>query len=160
MDYKESILCTLLDCGQCDLAMLENIEYDLWDILRDMMSNRDMNINSIFRGVFEQARFDLNSALEEDKEDIRERIKKNIETLKQELEELDPAELEALNESELHLALLDSGAINPYEDLTYYLNYLDTHVALKHYDFYYLWMEDHLLRIENLMGFDFEEGEW
>ena len=163
MDYKDRILCTLLDCGVCDLTMLKDIEYDLYSILVDMMVNRNMNINSIFRGVFEQARFDLNDAFENDKDDIREAIKDEMERYAAEakedgVENFD--EEDGYIELVEHRDLLDSGEINPEEDLTYYLNYMDTHVALKHYDFYFRWMEDHVLRLENLMGFEFEEGEW
>ena len=163
MDYKDSILCTLLDCGVCDLTMLEDIKYDLWDILKDMIANKDMNINSIFRGVFEQARFDLNSAFEEEKDDICEAIKDEMERYAADAKE---DGVENFDEEDEYIKLieyrdlLDAGEINPEEDLTYYLNYMDTHVALKHYDFYFLWMRDHVLRIENLMGFEFEEGEW
>lgn len=163
MDYKDSILCTLLDCGICDLTMLEDIEYDLWDILKDMIANKDMNINSIFRGVFEQAKFDLNSAFEEEKDDICEAIKDEMEryaadALEDGAENFDE-EADYIKLIE-YRDLLDAGEINPEEDLTYYLNYMDTHVALKHYDFYCRWMGYQINRIENLMGFEFEEGEW
>jgi len=58
------------------------------------------------------------------------------------------------------LELLDSGKLNPKNDMNYYLNCLDTHVCMKHIDFYRRWMELEVDEIENNMGWSFEEGDY
>lgn len=55
------------------------------------------------------------------------------------------------------LELLDGGTLNPIEDMDYYCNCLDTHVYMKHIDFYRKYLPDTVEEIEAQMGWDFKE---
>lgn len=69
---------------------------------------------------------------------------------------------EELEETEEHeelisdLALLKSGDLQPTNDLEFYLNYQDTHVFMKHIDFYRKYMENTVDDIEYKMGWSFK----
>ena len=78
------------------------------------------------------------------------------------LYKIEENEAENLTETEEHkefisdLALLESGELKPEDDLSYYLNYLDTHVFMKHIDFYRRYMENTVDDIEYKMGWSFK----
>jgi len=49
---QEYILTYLLNCGTEDLPMLEDINYDLDDILDELVETGRLSLNNIFEGVF------------------------------------------------------------------------------------------------------------
>lgn len=166
MTMQQAVLSKILDCGYCDLELLEDIEYDLDDIIQDCIDNGDLSLHGIFRGVFWMGARDLQNAFDKQRNDIRDNI---LETLKNEKTEwIDSGEMtiEELEDCEEHkelvcdLELLDSGILNPENDMNYFLNYMDTHVSIKHIDFYRRWMENDVENIENYMGWSFEEGDY
>ena len=77
---KESILTYLLDCGTADLEMLEDIGYDIDEIIEELQENDALSLHEIFRVVFRKAGEDLAEALKEQKDDIRSRIEYALET--------------------------------------------------------------------------------
>ena len=52
---KESILTYLLDCGTADLEMLEDIGYDIDEIIEELQESDALSLNEIFRVVFRKA---------------------------------------------------------------------------------------------------------
>ena len=156
MTKQEEILTNLLDCGTSDLELLEDIEYDLYDILEYLKEYGSFNINSIFRKVFEKGAIDLNYAFIEHKEEIREQILEEIQTTKEEYPDYDLENDEDYQELVNDLYLLDNEKLNPIEDLDYYLNWQDTHVYMKHIEFYRKYIPDVVDTIETNMGWDFE----
>lgn len=156
MTTQEAVLCKLLNCGYLDLQLLDDIQYDLDDILEDMVECVDMNINSIFREVFRKGAEELHERYEMQKDDIRDLI----------LEEIGGFEAEAAktqydyeaDEDYLRLKadldMIESNRINPNDDLSYYLNYTDTHVLLpnKQLRFFRRWIEVDIKNIEDKMG--------
>ena len=156
MTKQEEILTNLLDCGTDDLKLLEDIEYDLDDILEYLKECGSFNLNSIFREVFKEGAINLNYAFIERKEEIREQILEEMKTVKEEYPDYDLENDEDYQELENDLDLLDSGKLCPMEDLDYYLNYQDTHVYMEHIEFYRKYMSDVVDTIETNMGWEFE----
>ena len=156
MTKQEEILTNLLDCGTDDLKLLEDIKYDLYDISEYLKEYGSFNINSIFREVFKEGARDLNYEFIERKYEIREQILEEMQAAKEEYPDYDLEKDEDYQELVNDLDLLDNEKLNPIEDLDYYLNYLDTHVYMKHIDFYRKYMPDVVDTIETNMGWDFE----
>lgn len=159
---KESILTYLLDCGTADLEMLEDIGYDIDDIIEELQESNALSLHDIFRVVFRKAGEDLAEAFKEQKDDIRSRIEYTLEEEQKEYLETGEMTEEELEECEEHISLvndlklLDSGELQPESDITYYLNCLDTHIYIENLDFYKRWMESTIDEIEDKMGFTFE----
>ena len=164
MTMQQAVLSKILDCGYCDLELLEDIEYDLDDIIQDCIDNGDLSLHGIFRGVFWMGARDLQNAFDEQKDDIRDNILEALENEKTEWVDSGKMTVEELEDCEEHqelvadLELLDSDILNPENDMSYYCNCIDTHVSMKHIDFYRRWMKNDVENIEKYMGWTFEEG--
>ena len=94
ISFKEEMLCELLDCGTCDLDMLESCNYSFDDILDkvDTFTTREeMRFNDILLGAIYVYMENINNVIVERQNEIEQ------------LKELDI-----------------------YNDIEYYLNYLDT----------------------------------
>ena len=161
MTVKESILTYLLDCGTADLEMLENIGYDIDEIIEELQECNCLSIHNIFRIVFRNAGEDLDEALATMKDDLKSKIKHALEMEYEEFVETGEMTKEELEECEEHISLvkdlelLNSGELRPEDDITYYLNYLDTHVYIENLHFYRKWMTKVIDEIEDKMGFEF-----
>lgn len=149
---QECVMMKILDCGTADLSLLDDINYDLDDILDSLMENNCLSLNGIFQEVFIKGAEELQEEFENQKEDIKAEI----------LYRIEENEAENLKETEEHkelisdLALLENGELKPENDLEFYLNYQDTHVFMKHIDFYRRYMENTVDDIEYKMGWDFK----
>ena len=166
MTMQQAVLSKILDCGYCDLELLEDIKYDLDDIIQDCIDNGDLSLHGIFRIVFWMAAKDLQNEFDKQKDDIRDSILEALENEKTEWIDSGEMTIEELEDCEEHkelvadLELLYSGTLNPENDMDYFLNYMDTHVSMKHIDFYRRWMENDVENIESYMGWSFEEGDY
>lgn len=166
MTMQQAILSKILDCGYCDLELLEDIEYDLDDIVQDCIDNEDLSLHGIFRRVFLMGAEDLQIAFDNKKEEIRNDILEALENEKTEWVDSGEMTIEELENCEEHkeliadLELLDSGILNPKDDMNCFMNYMDTHVSIKYIDFYRRWMENDVENIESYMGWSFEEGNY
>lgn len=150
---QECVMTKILDCGTADLSLLDDINYDLDDIIDSLMENNCLSLNGIFQEVFIKGAEELQEEFKNQKEDIKAEI----------LYKIEENETENLTETEGHkelisdLALLESGDLQPENDLEFYLNYQDTHVFMKHIDFYRRYMENTVDDIEYKMGWDFKD---
>ena len=151
MTKQQEILTSLLNCGTCDLELLEDIEYDLGDIINDLKENDCLSLNCLFIEVFMKGASDLEEAFKNQKEEIKEQILNKM--------RIHMFDLMRYDELANDLELLDSDKLNPTRDLNYYVNYLDTHVYMKHIDFYRRYMPDVVETIETNMGWYFEQGD-
>lgn len=149
---QECVMTKILDCGTADLSLLNDINYDLDDIIDSLMENNCLSLNGIFQEVFIKGAEELQEEFKNQKEDIKAEI----------LYKIEENETENLTETEEHkelisdLALLESGDLQPENDLEFYFNYQDTHVFMKHIDFYRRYMENTVDDIEYKMGWDFK----
>ena len=159
---QECVMTKILDCGTADLSLLDDINYDLDDILDSLMENNCLSLNGIFQEVFIKGAEELQEEFENQKEDIKAEILYRIEEEKSEWVESGEMTQEELEETEEHeelisdLKLLESGDLQPANDLEFYLNYQDTHVFMKHIDFYRKYMEKTVDDIEYKMGWYFK----
>lgn len=140
---KEGILMRLLNCGSLDLSMLDDIGYDLDEIIDELQEDGCLSLNNIFESVFNKGIQEVYEALE----DIKKIIKDDIED-----EDTDEEEHNAF---ECELKELEK--LNPEEDIDYFTNCLDTHISINNnQDIYRDYLIDDLKEIEKNMGFDFE----
>ena len=159
---QECVMTKILDCGTADLSLLDDINYDLDDILDSLMENNCLSLNGIFQEVFIKGAEELQEEFENQKEDIKAEILYRIEEEKSEWVESGEMTQEELEETEEHeelisdLKLLENGDLQPANDLEFYLNYQDTHVFMKHIDFYRRYMENTVDDIEYKMGWYFK----
>lgn len=162
MTGKERIFTKILDCGIDDLDLLDDIGYDMDESIDDLMANGILSLESIIRKTFEMAADELSEKLEENRNDIEEAIRAEIAFAIDEWVNSGGMTMEELEECEEHqsllndLSLLENGDLHPDTDFDYYINYLDTHVYMKHLDFYQRWMENELDEIEEKMGWYFQ----
>ena len=159
---QECVMTKILDCGTADLSLLNDINYDLDDIIDSLMENNCLSLNGIFQEVFIKGAEELQEEFENKKEDIKAEILSRIEEEKTEWVESGEMTQEELEETEEHeelisdLTLIESGDLQPTNDLEFYLNYQDTHVYMKHIDFYRRYMENTVDDIEYKMGWSFK----
>ena len=150
---QECVMTKILDCGTADLSLLDDINYDLDDIIDSLMENNCLSLNGIFQEVFIKGAEELQEEFKNQKEDIKAEI----------LYKIEENETENLTETEEHkelisdLALLESGDLQPENDLEFYLNYQDTHVFMKHIEFYRRYMENTVDDIEYKIGWSFKD---
>ena len=162
MTTRESVLIKLLDCGTADLSVLDDIEYDLDNIIDECLGDNDVSLHGILRRVFYQAAGDLCCRFDDKTDEIRESIIKALDEEKDfvangHMTQEDLEECPEHKQLVKDLELLDNNLLHPDVDMQFYLNYLDTHVSVKHIDFYRRYMEDEVEEVERNMGFEFEE---
>ena len=106
---QECVMTKFLDCGTADLSLLDDINYDLDDIIDNLMENNCLSLNGIFQEVFIKGAEELQEEFKNQKEDIKAEI----------LYRIEENEAENLTETEEHkelisdLALLESGELKP-----------------------------------------------
>lgn len=160
---QQCILTHLLNCGTTDLCMLEDINYDLDEILDDLVENNCLSFNDLYCAVFQKGIDDLAERLQDQRNDLIEKIEAEIQWSIDEFVKSGEMTLEELKETDEYkqnitdLNLIKDNELNPQEQYDYYLNYLDTHIWLKHLPFYRTWMESDIDDIEDKMGISFKE---
>ena len=75
---QQCILTHLFNCGTSDLCMLDDINYDLDEILDDLVENNCLSFNDLYRAVFNKGIDDLAERLQEQRNDLIEKIKAEI----------------------------------------------------------------------------------
>lgn len=138
MTNQEVILCNLLKCGTLDLPYLEGINYEVGDIVNEIIYNygiENLSLNAIFTEVFNYGIRDL-----------QEVIENAISNLENEVE----------NDDELKEEFEDIKSLNTENDIEYYCNCLDTSIYFTNNEnIYRKYFEDEISNIEYNMGFDF-----
>lgn len=135
MTQWKCVLAAILNCGIADLELLEDINYDLDDVIDELMDNHDLTLNSIFRTVFMMGAQELSEKLNMYKDELEATIKETIKIAKREASNtgypLTDDEMMEYDEYRVlinDLELLNSGELKPEDDLNYFLNFCDTHV--------------------------------
>ena len=170
---SEWVLMHLLKCGQCDLSILDDIGYDLDDILDELVEENNLSLTSLIRTVFQEGVRELNDLINDIKPDVYEDLQILDETLPKEsdsTEVIDKKEAE-LDVNDVYLShkydiewgdnipayIEELSEIDPFNDIDWYINCLDTHIYFtKHQDIYHRFFADQISDIENKIGFNFE----
>ena len=162
-------MTTILDCGYADLELLEDIKYDLDDIILELKKNNDLSFNNLLIDVFERGAMELKEEFNLQKDEIKQTISDLLQGKKDELispadSELSDEQLEELLENDegyqellSDLNLINDNELNPEYDIDYYCNYIDTHVYIRHLGFYQKWLPEFLDSVEDNMGWPFED---
>ena len=169
----EWVLMHLLKCGQCDLSILDDIGYDLDDILDELVEENNLSLSSLIRTVFQEGVRELNDLINNIKPDIYEDLQILDETLPKENdspEVTDKKEAE-LDVNDVYLShkydmewgdkipeyIEELSEIDPFNDIDWYINCLDTHIYFtKHQDIYRRFFAEQISDIEDKIGFNFE----
>lgn len=142
----EDILMVLLECGSLDLRILDDVGYDLGEIVEELQANGiKPTLNVITGEIFREGQRELTEAVEDA---IQERKDQQAETDDTEEGE---AEYERLQEEIDELEGLD-----PEEDMDWFCNCLDTSCWLSNNEeIYRKYIPEAISNIEDNMGFEF-----
>lgn len=134
-DWYLELLAELLNCGYCDVSLLEDCKYSFSDLVENCKYTfgNDLNVNNLVQIMFE-------IGIDEIEESILDRIG-----------EYDP-EQASDDEREEHESLL---LLNPHEDIESFHNYLDTSIwVAEHKELYERYLHDELDRFYEMTGFE------
>lgn len=107
-DFKDDLLTELLGCGYADLSVLEDCQYDMYDVIEYCKDAcLDLTLNNLAWSMFQIGRADIMRAIEERIDELESQ---------EELSDDEQEELDALD------------GLDPYEDIKSFHNYLDTSV--------------------------------
>lgn len=125
------VLRTVLDCGTGDLCVLDDIGYDVGNIVEDLLAEGiKPTLNAITAEAFRKGAEELAQI-------VRERLCEPN-------EEDDAETLEALR------------LLNPERDIEWYCNCLDTHVYfVRNEEIYREYLSQEIKCVEDKMGFSF-----
>ena len=142
----EDILMVLLECGSLDLGILDDVEYDLGDIVEELIANGiKPTLNVITDEIFRRGQCELVEAVEDA---IKEREDQQADTDDTEEGE---AEYDRLQEEIDELECL-----NPEEDMELFCNCLDTSCWFNdNEEIYRKYIPEAISGIEDNMGFEF-----
>ena len=166
MENREWLLTALLECGYADLSMLDNVGYDIEEIIADAIDNYGkVTLNTLLATIFVNGLCDLDSAYKENKDKIVSEINNEIKKLKAEYENDYPESTEEEWEdsgqyqevSDLQELLIDMNDFHPFSEGDYFINYLDSHIYMPHLTFYKKYMKDEVEKVEDNMGISFTE---
>lgn len=170
---QECILTCLLNCGQEDLPMLEDINYDLDDILDELVETGRLSLNNIFEGVFRKGISDLIDVVERNKEEIKTDLEHllsvvpssddlydDVQRFENELSYDDYNLLDSYGgfewREDVQQCLDELENLNPEEDIEYFCNCQDTSIRFtNHKETYRRLFENEIEEIEHCMGFEF-----
>ena len=169
---SEWVLMHLFKCGQYDLSILDDIEYDLDEILDELVENNDLSLSNLIRTVFQEGVRELNDLINNIKPDIYEDLQILDETLPKESDSAEIREKKeaALDTQDMYLSnkydiewgdkipeyIEELSEIDPVDDIDWYINCLDTHIYIvKHQDIYRRFFADQISEIEDKIGFCF-----
>lgn len=170
---QECILTCLLNCGTADLSMLDDINYDLDDILDELVGSGCLSLNAIFEQVFIRGISELTDVVENNRGQIKTDLKHllsivpssddlddDIQRFEDELSDDDYNLLESYGgfewREDIQECLDELEDLNPEEDIEYFCNCQDTHIRFtNHEETYRRLFKNEIEEIENDMGFEF-----
>lgn len=172
IEQSKLVMMHLLQCGSCDISMLDEIEYDLDDILDELMENNCLSLENIvveavFKGVEE-----LEELINFIKPDVIEDLQILEECLPKETDspEIITQKADTLDANAIYLSdkydieygdkipeyIEEISKINPSDDVRFYFNFLCSNIYFKNYgDIYRRFFNDQVSEIERKIGFNF-----
>ena len=170
---QQCILMNLLNCGSADLSLLDDINYDLDDILDELVDNQCLSLNNLLEGVFQKGICELTEVVKTERNEILNDLNYIISFLpystasEAEIDEFDrnitEEQLSAINmyggfewKEDAESFMEEVEELDPEKDVDYFCNCLDTHIRfVNHKDVYRKCFASVIEEIENDMGFEF-----
>ena len=139
----EDLLCVFLECGSLDLSVLDDVEYDLCEIVEEIrQEGLKPTLNMITDAIFRKGQDELVDA-----------VKEKIGEIEYQIFELDEDDEER---EELQEELDELNDLDPENDMGWYCNCLDTSCWFgNHEEIYRKYLADEISDIEDNMGFGF-----
>ena len=182
-NVSEQLLAHLLNCGTDDLSILDDIKYDIIDIVDDLSDDYfTPSLNNIIDEVFRKGIEELDDFIRDTKYDIIAELR----ILEDKLSEIHDGDvnfiidnvndkIDNVNDkidalpSEIIDIMLKYGVeysedatryiselkeLDPFDDIHYYENYTDSDISIvRHQDIYRRFYADKIFDIEDKMGF-------
>ena len=142
MRNREYLLCALLDCGYADLAMLDDVGYDINDIIEEArLMFGDICLNSIMAVIFQKGLSDLEVAFADNQNRIIDEIDEEIKQIKNDYKNDCLKDIDYVKDKDyvnclkdevyaLERPRMDLVDFHPVYDGSYFINYLDSHIYI------------------------------
>ena len=146
MSNKDRLLMAVLECGDADLSVLDDTQYDLGEIVDNLKINgSSISLNSITDEIFRKGRAELKQA-----------VKNAIQSRKDLQHETDDTEEGEMEYESLQEEIDALESLDPDKDMNWYCNWLDTSCWLSENEaVYWEYLEEEIKSIEDNMGFTF-----
>ena len=141
---RDNLLCSILQCGELDLAILDDVGYDLGEIYDELVADGiKPTLNIITNEIFIRGLVELENSLND-----------KLADLKEELLEYDEDSVEY---RELRVQIDSLCMCEPENDVDWFCNCLDTSIwFIRNEEIYQQFLADEIKEIEMNMGFEFE----
>lgn len=142
----EDILMVLLECGSLDLRILDDVGYDLGDIVEELSADGiKPTLNAITDEIFRRGQCELVAAVEDAIEERKDQQDDTDDTGEGE------AEYDRLQEE-----IDELESLSPEEDMEWFCNCLDTSCWFNNNEeIYRKYIPEAISNIEDNMGFEF-----
>lgn len=140
---RNDLVRAVLDCGIDDLNLLDDAGADMFEIVKMIKDEgKEVNLSSIIEEVFKEGIFRMGEALKEDK--------KWLEDLER------SGDISASGYEKLQA--IQQNNLNPEQDFSYYINFLDTHLNIdsRKREVYEKYFEQQMDDLSEYTGFNIE----
>lgn len=137
----EDIFANLMNCGSSDWACLEDCNLDIHEIAKDIAENegRMPDLEDILDGIFRKGIRTMELAVEDKILECESCIDSKTKKFAEEK------------------TLIELRKLNPSEDMTYYVNYLDSNMSIiNNREIYDKYFADTIEEIENMTGYNIQ----
>ena len=170
-NISKRLLAHLLNCGTDDLSILDDIKYDIIDIVDDLLDDYfTPSLNNIIHEVFRKGIGELDDYIRDTKYDIiaelriledklpkrnndNDVINGEVDTLSSDI--IDIMQKYGVEYSEdATRYIIELKELDPFDDIQYYENCVDSDISIvRHQDIYRRFYADKIFDIEDSMGF-------
>jgi hypothetical protein len=143
---QEEILSRILKCGYSDISLLDNIGFDIDNIMDELVNDNKLSLENIISRVFEIGIKDLSADISRSRTDIIEQLKEAISSFPDDFDEesfddmddlmfdfIYSHELESKVDAEKDFEILER--LSPQNDISIYFNFLDTKISFKDFEY-------------------------
>lgn len=172
IEQSKLVMMHLLKCGSCDISMLDEIEYDLDDILDELTENNCLSLENIVWKAVLKGTDELEELIAFIKPDVIEDLQILEECLPKETDspEIITQKADVLDANVIYLSnkydieygdqipeyIEAISKINPSDDVKFYFNFLCSNIYFEnHGDIYRRFFSDQVSEIERKIGFYF-----
>lgn len=167
-NISKRLLAHLLNCGTDDLSILDDIKYDIIDIVDDLSDDYfTPSLNNIIHEVFRKGIGELDDYIRDTKYDIiaelriledglserHDNVNDKIDALSSDIIDImQKYGVEYSEDATRYISELKE--LDPFDDIQYYENCVDSDISIvKHVDIYRRFYADEIFDIEDMMGF-------